>query len=142
MAKVVKKGSRTSIKLPELPKNTYSKNNQLLNEDRVRDLASIQCTMIEIAACCKCSVDTLENRFSDIIKEARESGKQSLRRAQYQKAIEGNPTMLIWCGKHILNQREVVEVSTHKSDVEIVLDRLKSMSTEAVDTESDIEENS
>lgn len=124
---VIKKGSRTNIKLPEKPKNTYSKNNKLLTEENVARLAEIHCTMAEIAAWCNCSVDVLERRFAEVIKKGREKGKISLRRAQVQKAEEGNPTMLIWCGKHMLNQREVVEVTNHKTDVETVLEHIKAL---------------
>ena len=56
-----------------------------LNEETIRELASIQCTMKEIASVMDCSVDTLENRFSDIIKKGQEEGKScksSLRRRQ------------------------------------------------------------
>ncbi len=77
-----------------------------LDVNLIKDLASIQCTMIEIAAVLKCSVDTLERNFADAIKEAKEAGKSSLRRAQYKKAMAGNPAMLIWLGKHILDQKE------------------------------------
>jgi hypothetical protein len=67
--------------------------------------------MIEIAAVCKCSVDTLENRFSDIIKEGRETGKMSLRRLQFKAAEKGNPAILIWLGKQHLDQKDVRHLS-------------------------------
>ena len=80
-----------------------------IDEKLVHKLAAIHCTMEEIAATCNCSVDTLENRFSDIIQKAREEGKASLRRMQYQKAQEGNVTMMIWLGKQLLGQREKID---------------------------------
>lgn len=114
------------------PVKAYSSNNKNLTEDRVRDLAMIQCTMGEIAACCRCSVDTLERHFADVIKEGYELGKESLRRAQVKKAMEGNPTMLIWCGKHILKQREVIEIDSNKiTDVQTVLAHIKSLDKDA-----------
>ena len=125
------KGSRTVVKPKPLPK-THSCNNNVLNEDRVRDLAMIQCTMNEIAACCKCSVATLEKRFTDVIKEGYEMGRESLRRAQVKKAMEGNPTMLIWCGKHILKQREVIEIDTNReTDVRTVIAHIKGLDKDA-----------
>ena len=78
----------------------------------VRKLASIQCTDEEIAAGLGCSQDTLargRKREPDLdaaILEGRANGRMSLRRAQYRKAMEGNPAMLIWLGKQILGQRE------------------------------------
>lgn len=81
-----------------------------LDERQIKKLAEIQCTMIEIASVMNCSVDTLENRYSDIIKSGQASGKSSLRRMQYKKAMEGNATMLIWLGKHYLDQKDSVQV--------------------------------
>jgi hypothetical protein len=72
----------------------------------VKALAQMQCTMSEIAAACECSVDLLERRFADIIKEAREGGKLSLRRYQWRAAEKGNVTMQIWLGKNVLGQKD------------------------------------
>ena len=78
----------------------------------VRKLAGIQCTDEEIAAGLGCSQDTLargRKREPDLdaaILEGRANGRMSLRRAQYRKAMEGNPAMLIWLGKQVLGQRE------------------------------------
>ena len=82
----------------------------------VRKLASIQCTDEEIAAGIGCSQDTLargRKREPDLdaaILEGRANGRMSLRRAQYQRAMDGNPAMLIWLGKQILGQRERVDL--------------------------------
>ncbi len=78
----------------------------------VRKLASIQCTDEEIAAGIGCSQDTLargrkrEPELDAAILEGRANGRMSLRRAQYRKAMDGNPAMLIWLGKQVLGQRE------------------------------------
>jgi transposase-like protein len=78
----------------------------------VRNLASIQCTDEEIAAGIGCSQDTLargrkrDQELDAAIIEGRANGRMSLRRAQYQKAMDGNPAMLIWLGKQVLGQRE------------------------------------
>lgn len=95
-----------------------------LDEKLIKDLAMIQCTMIEIASICGCSVDTLERRYADIIKKGRDHGKSSLRRAQYKKALEGNPAMLIWLGKHILDQKEAITLlGTQEPEVRKLLQR-------------------
>lgn len=80
-----------------------------IDERQVKELASIQCTMIEMAAVLDCSVDTLERRFADVIKNAREMGKASLKRKQFQVAMSGNVGMLIWLGKILLGQKDLVE---------------------------------
>ena len=87
----------------------------------VRKLASIQCTDEEIAAGIGCSQDTLargrkrDQELDAAIIEGRANGRMSLRRAQYQKALDGNPTMLIWLGKQILGQRERVDIDLNAS---------------------------
>jgi hypothetical protein len=79
--------------------------------------------MGEIAAVMKCSVDTLENRYSEVIKIGREEGKQSLRRAQWKKALEGNPAMLIWLGKFYLGQKEEINFTSSEPDVRALLEK-------------------
>ena len=77
------------------------------------NLAHIQCTLEEIAACFGVTKDTLilrveeyyGARFSTVYKEKREGGKTSLRRAQWIKAVEEkNTTMQIFLGKQYLGQ--------------------------------------
>lgn len=80
-----------------------------IDKDLVRKLARINCTMIEIASVCNCSVDTLERRFADIIKGEREVGKTSLRRWQWSSAEKGVPALLIWLGKQYLGQSDKIE---------------------------------
>lgn len=77
-----------------------------VDPDQVRTLAGIMCTQEEIAAVVKCSVDTLARRFADEIKTGRMEGKASLRRHQYQRAVNGSDAMLIWLGKQYLDQKE------------------------------------
>ena len=83
-----------------------------IDPDVVSKLASIHCTMEEIAHVVGCSVDTLERRFADIIKQAKSKGKTSLRRYQWLAAEKGNTAMLIWLGKQLLGQTDKVEQRT------------------------------
>lgn len=86
-----------------------------IDESLVEKLASIHCTMEEIASVCDCSVDTLERRFAELIKKAKDKGKSSLRRHQWESAQKGNVTMLIWLGKQLLGQTDktVIEDKNH-----------------------------
>lgn len=85
--------------------------------DEFEKLCAIQCTLEEIAAYFNCSADTIERAvkrhyksgFADVFAQKRGHGKVSLRRVQFQKALEGNPTMMIWLGKQYLGQTEKVE---------------------------------
>lgn len=78
------------------------------------DLCSIMCTGEEIAAILNIDYDTLNRRleeeghtgFTDYYKRKSANGKKSLRRVQYDQAIDGNSTMLIWLGKQWLDQTD------------------------------------
>lgn len=90
------------------------------------NLCGIQCTQEEICAFlevsdktltawCKC---TYGKSFSEVFSEKRGLGKISLRRAQYEKALEGNPTMLIWLGRQYLGQVDKPEDSVDTEDTD------------------------
>jgi len=83
-----------------------------IDEELLKELAMIQCTQEEMASILKCSVDTLQRRYSDVLAEARENGKMSLKRAMYRKAVvEGNPTMQIWLSKNWLRYSDKTEIT-------------------------------
>lgn len=77
-----------------------------LDTNLIEDLAGIFCTNREIASIMNCSTDTLVRNYADHIKKGRDRGKSSLRRKQWEKAMDGNTTMLIWLGKNYLNQAD------------------------------------
>lgn len=79
----------------------------------VERLARIDCTTTEIAAVTGCSTDTLDRRFADVIRRGRELGKRSLRRKQYDLAMKGNVTLLIWLGKQRLGQADKQQTEHH-----------------------------
>lgn len=78
----------------------------------------LQCTLVEIAGWFDCSEDTIELRvkekhgitFTELSSKRSAKGKISIRRKQYQKAEEGNPTMLIWLGKQYLGQKDSYDI--------------------------------
>lgn len=77
-------------------------------------LCSLQCSGEEIAAffgMCYETLNTVCKReknatFLELFAEKRVHGKIALRRRQYQAAIEGNSTMLVWLGKNWLQQND------------------------------------
>ena len=73
-----------------------------IDPEQVKKLASINCTMVEIAHVIGCSVDTLENRFSEVIKEGRAHGRMSLRRHMWEAVQNKNVTMMIFMAKNLL----------------------------------------
>lgn len=75
--------------------------------------ASIGCTNEEIAALMGISTSLLYEKLAEprselkrAIMEAKETGRTTLRRLQWQRANAGSDTMLIWLGKQLLGQRE------------------------------------
>ena len=80
-------------------------------------LCLIQCTLEEIASFFDCSADTIERAvkrehgvtFAEHFGQKRGKGKISLRRAMWTKAIEGNPTMMIWLSKNYLGMTDKLE---------------------------------
>lgn len=83
-----------------------------IDPEQVEELARIGCTIEEIAGVFKCSRDTIEKRFRDEIDAGKADMKKRLRKAQLETALAGNPTMLIWLGKQMLNQRDEAEHSS------------------------------
>jgi hypothetical protein len=77
-------------------------------------MCAIHCTGEECAAILGMDYDTLNaalkrdgnTGFSDYFRIKGANGKMSLRRKQYDQAMSGNATMLIWLGKQWLGQEE------------------------------------
>lgn len=96
-----------------------------IDKEQFEKLCGILCTLEEIAGWFKCSHDTIENwckkeygqTFSYVHKNCASIGKTSLRRAQYQTAIKGNPTMLVWLGKQWLGQSDNPEGFSELEDM-------------------------
>ena len=82
-----------------------------IDPEQVTRLARLHCTMQEMADFFGCHRETLRENFSPQIDKGRSEGNISLRRKQWQMAVEkGNVVMLIWLGKQMLGQRnEILE---------------------------------
>jgi hypothetical protein len=107
-------------------KNKGGRPKKIIDPELVRKLASIFCTMNQIGIIVGCSVDTLENRFSDVIKMGRETGRTSLLRKQFEVAMAGNVGMLIWLGKQHLGQTDKVEQeNNNRNEIVITIDESK-----------------
>ena len=87
----------------------------------VTKLAQIGATYYEMASFFDCSTRTIEKRMAededDKIKgdfiRAYKRGfgevKRSLRRCQIETALNGNPALLIWLGKNLLDQTDKID---------------------------------
>ena len=89
---------------------------------RLVAMIRIQCTQDEICGVFDMTAETLNTRleergegsFSTLFKKHSDEGKASLRRMQWKAAEAGNPTMLVWLGKNMLDQSDKQAVD-HKS---------------------------
>lgn len=82
-----------------------------IDTEKLKQLASLGLSSAEMAAVLDCSIDTLERRHMKAMETGRQMRNASLKRKQYEKAMAGNPTMLIWLGKQYLGQRDKMEHS-------------------------------
>lgn len=95
-----------------------------IDKAQFESLLSLQCTLVEVSGFFSktlngCSEDTIERwcketygeNFAEVYKKKSASGKISLRRKQFEVAMKGNPTMLIWLGRNMLNQTDQIAVS-------------------------------
>ena len=90
-----------------------------IDYDQLKKLCVIQCTGEECAAMLGLDYETLNRRlkqdghggFKEYFAQNSSGGKASLRRRQFQAAMEGQPTMLVWLGKQWLGQTDRQETT-------------------------------
>lgn len=90
---------------------------KVIDIDVMKRAASIGCSKEETAALLGVSRATFYNHLNedpglaDAFDEAASNGKATLRRLQWQRAMNGSDTMLIWLGKNLLGQTDRHELS-------------------------------
>ena len=107
-------GTKKKIVKKKVLKNKGGRPKKKLDFKAIDNLCAIQCTGEEVAAFLDIDYDTLNNGikriknigFSEYFALKSGKGKVSLRRKQYQLAMSGDKTMLIWLGKQYLDQAE------------------------------------
>lgn len=77
----------------------------ILDEAQVEDLASIGCTMNEMASFFKCHIDTLRDNYSSALERGRDNGKTSVRRLMWAQAKLGNSVALKYLVHNILKEK-------------------------------------
>lgn len=90
-----------------------------INWEEFDKLCHLHATQEEIAGWFECSVDTIDRavkrekeiNFAEYYAQKAANGKISLRRKQWQLALAGDKTMLIWLGKQHLKQAEKQELT-------------------------------
>jgi hypothetical protein len=87
------------------------------NREVFEGLGRLHATIEEVAAFFRVDASTVHSSFKSdpelrvSYETGKSTGKESLRRAQLNAALNGNPALLIWLGKAILGQREDVTIN-------------------------------
>lgn len=105
-----------------MAKNKGGRPKKVIDQEQFEKLCGLQCTLDEMCCYFDCNTDTLEKwcketynkRFSDIFRIKKGSGKISLRRKQFEVAMAGNSTMLIFLGKNMLGQTDKIETDNNE----------------------------
>lgn len=82
-----------------------------IDRELVFKLAQMQCTIQEIADAVDVDTKTVQRWCGDLIEKGRSQGRKALRRAQFERAMTGDPRMLVFLGKQYLGQRDQPENS-------------------------------
>lgn len=85
-----------------------------IDQNQFEKLCNIMCTLDDISGFFDCSPDTIERwcksnygeTFADVYKKKSAIGRVSLRRKQFEVAMTGDRTLLVWLGKQQLGQRD------------------------------------
>ena len=66
----------------------------------IASLSQIGCTQEEIGSVVGISARTLQRRFADLVAENKNIGRASLRKKLWERALKGDPKLLIWLSKN------------------------------------------
>lgn len=92
--------------MEQAPKNRRPVKVKDIDVELVWRLACIQCTLQEIADVVGVDIETIRKHYGPMIEKGKSVGKKSLRRAQWDKALQGSDRMLVWLGKQYLSQKD------------------------------------
>ena len=95
MSKITKK-DKTKVGRPKLN----------IDGDKISKWISYGATVREIADAENCSEDHIHTVFRDNITKGKAQRNIRLRKAQFELALSGNCSMLIWLGKQYLGQKD------------------------------------
>ena len=82
------------------------KSQTVIPEEEIAYLASIHCSVKEIAGFYGVSDHIIKANFKDILGREKAVTRQRLRKAQLDLALSGDRTLLIWLGKNLLGQSD------------------------------------
>lgn len=88
---------------------------KVLNAGMIQIMAMKGLTQEDISAVLGCSADTIYRNYAGAFAIGRQKCMSSLRRKQFEMAMKGDRTMLVWLGKNLLGQKDRHEL-TGKDD--------------------------
>ena len=100
--------------MSEEQKNQAPKKYKTIDRDLVYKLACIQCSDQEIAEVVGTSAANLRKRFNSLLEKGKSEGKKSLRRAMWEKAMNGDTRVQIFLSKQYLGMRDTPEDGENK----------------------------
>lgn len=100
-------------------------NFKIINWERIKELASCNANISEIASYFGISRTTLYERcqkdnnmsLSEFIEEGKELGRMLLKEAMFKKAIEGNVSQQIFLSKNILGYKDKQDITTNDQSI-------------------------
>jgi len=92
-----------------------NKKYKTIDRDLVYKLACIQCSDQEIAEVVGTTAANLRKRFASLLEKGKQEGKKSLRRAMWEKAINGDSRVQIYLSKQYLGMRDTPEDGESKA---------------------------
>jgi hypothetical protein len=93
-----------------------------LDEDVIAKLSQIGCTQEEIGSVIGISARTLQRRYADLVSENKNIGKASLRKKLWEKALKGDPKLLIWLSKNELNMVDKIHTTQAVEPLPLIID--------------------
>ena len=87
----------------------FQNRHKTVDRDLVYKLACIQCSDQEIAEVVGITAITLRKRFRALLEKGKETGKQSLRRSMWDKAMNGDTRVQIFLSKQYLGMKDAPE---------------------------------
>ena len=88
----------------------------------IASLSQIGCTQEEIGSVVGISARTLQRRFADLVAENKNIGRASLRRKLWERALKGDPKLLIWLSKNELNMVDKIHTTQTVEPLPLIID--------------------
>ena len=96
--------------------------NKKVDEKVIANLSQIGCTQEEIGSVVGISARTLQRRYADLVAENKNIGKASLRKKLWEKALKGDPKLLIWLSKNELNMVDKIHTTQTVEPLPLIID--------------------